>query len=224
MFKKVSLTVFALFVICMASALVSASSFVPVLDQSQENSNAAIWVSSTRTLCQTFTAGMTGNLTMVSILLTGVPAGELYPATISIVELTSGIPDGTKILWSNSYETLGWSEETDGWYDMDMSISAPFLTSGVSYGIKFCTDDDDLPADGHDDYWRLQRATNPYSDGNLWQNKNDGSGWVTATINGTADINADAAFRTYITVPEPVSITMFLSGLTILVRRRKIFS
>lgn len=209
---------------------------VPVLDQQQVEKNGGLFVGASPypALCQTFTAGVTGNLTKISLYLaTGFPMpdpinpgmqdpnypngypDQQYPATISILGTSGGdhAPNESNVLWTKSFATL-----SQGWFDIDTSVLAPSLIQGAVYGIKIWTDDDDTPEDYHDDIWNLQTATvDPYASGKLWQNVG-GAGWTPVVH---VYPFTDAGFKTYMTsVPEPGTMVMvFLASLAIFARR-----
>lgn len=163
-----------------------------ILDQSQVEWDAGLRVSSARSLCQTFTAGMNGSLTRVDILLAFPPTtyDQKYPATIRIVGNIGGAPDDSNVLWTGSFSVLA-----QGWFPVDTSSSAPFLSNGSVYGIEVINND--LLTGVSHDAWDMQRTGNPYQDGSAWENR--GSGWVSLS-NGSGVLypDADAAFKTYV--------------------------
>ena len=163
-----------------------------VLDQSQTDWDAALRVSSARSLCQTFTAEMNGPLVQVDVLLAFPPTtyDQLYPATIRIVGTVGSAPDDSNVLWTGSFSFLA-----QGWFPVDTSNSAPFLLAGSVYGIEVINDD--LLTGASHDAWDMQRTGNPYQDGSAWEDR--GGGWVSLS-NGSGVLypDADAAFRTYV--------------------------
>jgi hypothetical protein len=131
---------------------------------------------------------------------------ELAPAVISIIGTVGGVPDGTNVLWTKSFDNLA-----QGWFDIDTSVGAPSLASGGVYGIEIVSSDP-APSSSPDDAWNTKFSTNPYVGGSLFENR--GSGWVPPTISGTSYPNTDAAFKTYITlVPEPATISILGLGM-----------
>lgn len=157
-------------------------------DQSQVTQDTGVRVSSTRLLCQTFTAGLTGNLEKVSLWFSDL-ADEQYPATISIVGTTNCVPNVGSPLWTGNFAKLA-----QGWFDVDTSSTAPFLTAGTVYGIKLVVTDNVVG--DPDDLWNTAITGNPYPEGGLFENR--GNGWVQPTIGGESRPDADAAFKTYI--------------------------
>jgi hypothetical protein len=174
------------------------------LDQVQEDIDGAARVYSTRELCQTFTPGMTGYLEKVSISLSGL-SDEQAPATVSILGTTGdNLPDDSNVLWTGTYNVLA-----PGWFDVDTSASAPFLVSGIHYGIKLTSSDS--VSGNPDDVWDMHGTTDVYSGGKLWEKRT--GGWQTLALNSASFPNSDAAFRTYMAVPEPATISLLCIGL-----------
>jgi hypothetical protein len=184
------------------------ASLVTTLDQSQENDEGSARIYSTRSLCQTFTCGISGLLTKVSLNLSSTSN-----ATISIIETDADCrPDGTE-LWTRDYPT-GMAQ---GWFDLDIT-STPYLMAGTVYGIKFTsyTDINSTQVDS----WRI--ADNSYTYGKLWENR--GAGWQTFTIlEGMERPTMDTTFKTYMTytVPEPATLTLLAFGVLALIGHRR---
>jgi len=178
-------------------AMVGTSAFaVDSPDQSQELQTSSQRVFATRYLCQTFTAGLTGNLTMISLLLDATGSETPVAAVISILGTTAGFPDDSKLLWTTGSQ----SPALRTWLDVDTSTGAPFLIAGEVYGIKIATGD--LSSAVPNYYWCVQTETpelpkTPYSAGQLFDYR--GSSWEIVTTNGGPEQpDADAAFRTYV--------------------------
>jgi hypothetical protein len=177
----------------------------PILDQSQTNSDAGIRVHSTRSLCQTFTAGMSGKLTRVDLYLTDYQSesylyDQEFPATISILGTvgTNNVPNEGNVLWTTNFASLA-----KGWFRVNTSVRAPILKSGVTYGIRFECEDAEIGTP--DDLWEVQRTDNVYPNGRLWEKRT--GGWVIFTMTSVEYPDADAAFKTYITVvPNPGTV------------------
>lgn len=172
------------------------TNIVPVLDKEQIIYNLGIRVYSARSLCQTFTSGITGKLTSIdmnffTLSYTNYPLQNTYPATISILGTTGvdNTPDSSNVLWTHYYNSL-----SSGWFNVDMTDSPPNIIAGNLYGIRIeCADS--VTGDP-DDTWSTDTTHNYYSGGKLWENR--GSGWVTITISSTPYPDADATFRTYV--------------------------
>jgi len=204
-------------VVVLIAVLAGGSAFAEMLDQFQLTQDAGIRVASNRALCQTFTAGLTGNLTKVSLQFSdNLLADEAAPATISILGTTLGLPNST-VLWTGSFSSL-----SPGWFDVNTSVGATYLTAGTVYGIRLTSSDS--TSGNPDDLWSAMTSTgaviktDSYVNGQLFQNT--GSGWSAVTV-GTSLPNADAAFKTYVTpVPEPSTMAMFLIGLSAIITRR----
>lgn len=140
----------------------------------------------TRKLCQTFTCGMSGGLTQVSMLMDSV-ASNNRPAVISILGTTGGLPDSSNVLWTGNLDTMA-----DGWFDIDTSSGTPSLVNGTSYGIQF----ESTFSSPDSNAW-LTYTTGGYSGGKLYEDR--GVGWVSVSTSGTPYPNTDAGFKTYMT-------------------------
>jgi len=139
---------------------------------------------------------------------------QLAPSTISILGTTGedNTPDDSNVLWTEDYpDGFG----TD-WYDIDLSASPPALTKDTVYAIALYTTDSALGAP--DVAWMLDREQNLYANGKMWENR--GSGWVTLTVSSVEKPNADAAFKTYITIPEPATVVLLSIGLFLIGARK----
>lgn len=201
--KFISLLVLSL--VLLASTTASATL---ILDQSQTLWDSSFRVSTAQFFCQTFTAGMSGQLVGVNIRL-ATNHDQLAPATISIIGTTAGVPDDNQVLWTHDYDVLA-----QGWFSVDTSTGAPSLTAGGVYGIKFTSTD--VASGSPDDYWSVAYITypDPYASGQFFANR--GSGWTTIHYP-----NADATFETYM-IPEPAMIALLsLGSLVLLPLRRK---
>ncbi len=182
--KKLMLVVALVALVAMVGS--SALAVDPVLDQSQETFSAGVRISAGQSACQTFTAGLTGNLAKFSIQF-GFGTDQQAPATISIVGTTEGVPNGV-VLWTSGDPSV---LLTPGWLDVDTTTGAgsPFLTADKVYGIMVTSTDSVLG--DPDDTWQVKTATNPYVSGQFFTDR--GLGWTTANYP-----DSDATFRTYV--------------------------
>ena len=106
----------------------SAMAFAPGAVADQSDLTLTAIVSSDQDLAQTFTAGLTGQLTDVSLNLAGT-SGSL---TVAITATSGGVPAGAPLATSAPV-TPGSSA---GWLDFSFA-SPPAVTSGVMYAIVF---------------------------------------------------------------------------------------
>ena len=136
----------------LAFALAGSSVFADMVllpDQSQDTQDIGVRVFLARPLCQTFTAGLTGNLTKISLWFSD-DRDEMSPATISIVGTTNGIPNVGSPLWTGNFDNLA-----QGWFDVNILSAAPFLTAGRVYGIKLVNADTAIG--NPDDLWNAAK-------------------------------------------------------------------
>jgi hypothetical protein len=192
-----------------ASSLVNA---VPILDQSNPGTGAfhnfgKVGASSQYTLAQTFTAGLTGQLTGVDIYVTkrGTPTD---PLVINLLGTLGPAPDETNSLASLSInESL--ISTTTAPYFLDLSSLAVFVTAGTQYAIEYFSDN---AFTGNVNQYTLWRG-GAYAGGQAWTN--NGSLGAAPTIAYTSV--SDWGFQTYVdtspaSVPEPGTLELLLLG------------
>jgi len=154
-------------------ALVMAASFwlaaaplahaTDTLDQSQTAPGFSVTVASTQMLAQTFTAGMTGQLDMVSLFL-----GQQFVAgggAIQIQSVASGKPSGTS-LGATAYSGF----IPGGWRDYPFG-AAVSVTAGTQYAIVVIPDS----ASGNT-VW-LSSKTDLYAGGQAWSGTQATNTW-----------------------------------------------
>jgi len=177
---------------------------LPVLDQSQTAIDGGSRVYVTRDLCQTFEAGMSGDLVKVSMSFSAL-SDELAPAVISIIETNDGTPDDTSVLWTQDYP----NGLAQGWFDVDLSASPVPLVSGQVYGVLLKSTDAEYG--NPDDVWDTNYGGkgDAYANGQLWEKRT--AGWQPMSASGTSYPNADAAFQTWmVAVPEPSTFALLI--------------
>ena len=174
------------------------------LDQFQTtvggNNGVDVWIGTSpeQGACQTFTPDMSGQLGEADFYVNNFyPTYQTFSATVSIVETTGGVPNGT-VLWTKNNCIL-----TYGWSTVDTSLASPTLVQGTIYGIMVTTTDASFASPSS--YWSIEKNTNLYANGQFFVNH--GAGW-----DSTYFPSADAAFRTYMIVPEPSTIVMLSIG------------
>jgi len=166
-----------------------------VLDQFQEQVGGGGYFWAERYLAQTFTPAVGGQLDHVDLLISTWDGDPSYPATISIVETTGGVPDGVVL---GSVNVPGF---VLGWNTVDFLPASVFLAAETQYGILLLNDDADYntnPTDGLAIMW----DTNPYPCGELWEWRL-ASGWQWLDWSGPPG-SSDGTFRTWM-VSGPVA-------------------
>jgi len=133
----------------------------PIVDQSQVNWLGGGWyVNSNRSFAQTFTCGISGQLSHVDILFDTWTGSPDYPSTFSIVNVVNGIPDGSVI---GSVYTSGF---TLGWNTIDFLSEGVFLNKDTQYAIL--VSNDDLDSDIPPSLGLGLDYDNSYSGGMMW--------------------------------------------------------
>lgn len=205
-----------IFIIVLTTVLNSVQA--SVVDQSQEQFDPSLFVICSDWLsAQTFTAGMDGHLEKVDLYLTNTFATDLYPCTISIVNVINEIPSGS-ILGEVFKESL-----VDGWNGIDFSYESVFLASGTKYGIVVSNDDTERYS-GISTQW-CSKSTDVYTGGSAWILMPD-TGWV-QSVQTPGELlpvetfyDKDTTFKTYM-IPEPATIILFSLGGFALLKNRK---
>jgi hypothetical protein len=196
--------------------LASFSSAAVILDQSQEGFNYKARIYNLRSECQTFTSGESGLLAAIEVYLDGSSSYDSQaPATISILGTTGedNHPDGSNVLWSQTFPTL-----SSGWFSVDLSSASLAVSEGLVYGIRIESSDSSsaLPNDA----WSYNRADNLYPAGQLWEYVS--GSWRTQTVSGTPEVAPDAAFKTFVVVPEPATVILLVAGSALVATTRTV--
>jgi len=179
--------------------IVVAISQATILDQSQEQFDAYFRISD-QPVAQIFTAGITGQLEKIELRLENFEFGGLYPTTISIVETTNGVPNGS-LLGSIYADNL-----VEGYNTFDFLSESVFLSANTKYAVVLDNDDPD-PYEDSITFWCCTQS-DVYAGGALWLYF-DGE-WVENLYDETF-YDKDAVFRTYM-VPEPITLILFGLG------------
>jgi Ca2+-binding RTX toxin-like protein len=159
------------------------------LDQQQTSSNTFANLFTNQSLAQTFTAGISGGLDQVDLLLSksGTPPASV---TVEIRNTSAGNP-GTAVLATASLPTSAIGTSA-GFVPVTFAAPAP-VAAGTQYAIVVYS-----PGTGGDRAeWRYQDGGNPYSPGAFFFTTDPippGPGtWIVADGGDN-----DAAFRTYV--------------------------
>jgi hypothetical protein len=175
--------------VCFA-ALVPGTALADTLDQQQPNGGSDTKVGSVESLAQTFTAGLTGGLDRVELLL-GYPESDSAPDAALTVEIrnASGGSPGSTVLATGSVPASAVSS-TDAWIPVTFA-TAPPVTAGTQYAIVAYSPVDNT----HNYFWALE-FSNPYPAGASFDSAYPPNTWTLGFMG-----DADQAFKTYVDVP-----------------------
>jgi hypothetical protein len=176
---------------CAASLLIPGAALADTLDQQQPNSDASAALFATESLAQTFTAGLTGGLDRVELLLAADSSSPDAPLTVEIRDVSGGSP-GTAVLASGVVDQAAVSS-TEVWVPITFATAVP-VTAGTKYAIVAYSSVDN----SHRYLWGIA-FPNPYPAGaNFFQTVSPpGPTWTPTALDG------DQAFKTYVDVPAP---------------------
>jgi hypothetical protein len=146
-------------------------------------------------LAQTFTAGISGNLDQVDLMMyrSGSP-GDL---TVQIRSVFAGVPSDNVLASARVVEgSVGTDPFPSAFVSIPLSPPAP-VSSGVQYAIVWlspgCCPDDIYYA------WTLSEL-NPYAGGELFAIRSGGTSWEQWPLCEFGEVGcADVAFKTYVT-------------------------
>jgi hypothetical protein len=179
------------------------------LDQQQTVTSNEVSGNTYLLMAQTFTAGVTGSLTAVSVYVGAVAAPGGEPAVVTpppgsnlslaVFSTSSGLPDTSGTPMYQGYATVG---TTAGWFNFVLSSPAA-ITSGKQYAIVV-----DSLSLGFANW--TGDCTNDYAGGQALVKDTDASTpqWLAVPTYNSDYCMLDFAFRTYVTTsptPPPTS-------------------
>jgi hypothetical protein len=176
---------------CAAGLVIPGAALADTLDQQQPAGGNDVRIQSDESLAQTFTAGLTGGLDRVELLLGAPDSVPNVPLTIEIRDVSGGSP-GTSVLATGSVAPSAVSS-TDAWVPITFTSAVP-VTAGTQYSIVAYSNVDNT----HSYFWAIAFA-DPYPAGaNFFQTVTPpGPTWTLSGLGG------DLAFKTYVEVPAP---------------------
>jgi hypothetical protein len=179
----------ALMVCCVAAVLAPGTALADTLDQQQPNGGSDVKVDTPdESLAQTFTAGLTGPLDRVELLLGYPDSAPNAPLTVEIRNTSGGSP-GTTVLTSGSVAPSAVSAN-DAWVPITFGTPTP-VTAGIRYAIVAYSATDS----SHSYFWAIH-FPDPYTaGGSFYSASPPNSTWTLAALGG------DQAFKTYVEVP-----------------------
>ena len=206
------------FVTFAALLVLLGSAHATIIDQTQEQiDECRLIVCQDWLMAQTFTAGINGQLAKIDLYLENIFGTDLYPTTVSIVNVSNGTPSGS-VLGQVFAENL-----TTGFNGINFLSESVFLAAGTQYGIILSNDDSERYT-GTSTQWR-STVNDVYDGGSLWVWMAD-SGWVQSIQPPDESMpletfyDKDAAFRTHM-VPEPATILLLSLGLLAVRKKRE---
>jgi hypothetical protein len=183
-------------------AVGGATSAVGVLDQSQTNADAGAEAMPTPAfrLAQTFTAGQTGNLDQVDLLIdrNGNP-GDLL---VEIRTVSGGIPSSTTLAATTVSESTFTPEGSLIWVSVPFDNPAP-SSAGTQYAIVISAPGLDC---GSICYQWGAALNNPYAGGEALDSVDSGDTWF------SPGAGLDRSFNTYVTPALPTSSEQCMHG------------
>jgi hypothetical protein len=176
-------------VACIACLAIPGAAVADTLDQQQPAGTGDVRVQSNESLAQTFTAGLTGGLDRVELLLGAPDSTPDAPLTVELRNASGGSP-GTTILAAGSVASSAVSS-TDAWVPITFGTIAP-VTAGTQYSIIAYS-----PVDNTHSYFWAIGFPDPYPAGATFYQTVTPPG-PTWTLSG---LGGDQAFKTYVDVP-----------------------
>jgi hypothetical protein len=153
-----------------------------VLDQSAAVNSCNSLVNNTQSLSETFTAGLTGQLTDVVLTLFNTSANS--PLHVAITDSTAGAPGSTVLAAVDVPTTAVGATDTN--YDVAFSSPAD-VTAGTTYTITLTT-----TGTG---FWLWECSVDDYAGGQFY--------FINGGVGSWTGLSLDLAFATYVLVPSP---------------------
>jgi hypothetical protein len=176
-----------------ALVLTPGTALADTLDQQQPNGGSDVKVDTPdESLAQTFTAGLTGPLDRVELLLGYPDSAPNAPLTVEIRDTSGGSP-GTTVLASGSVAASAVSAG-DAWVPVTFGTATP-ATAGTKYAIVAYSATDS----SHSYFWAIDFPDPYQAGGSFYSAAPPNSTWTPAALGG------DQAFKTYVEVP-PVAV------------------
>lgn len=201
-----------------AVLFLSGASNGDILDQSSPAGNLSFFVNEELDQAQTFTVGLSGQLTQFDLFI-GRAAATTDDLLIDIRQITGAAgPPTEPNAGSNIVVTVTASAvsvpTTPSWNIFDISASNIPVLAGEEYAIALRSASDDPVG-----YTWLATAADPYAGGSSYQRLvTTGAPWQDSSF--TKDV--DLPFRTFVAIPEP-SFVFGMTSLSLLsaMRRRR---
>jgi hypothetical protein len=181
--KRCSMIVVAALVLLALPSVAAAVTPGAVLDQSAAVNSCNSIVNNTQSLSETFTAGLTGQLTDVVLTLFNTSGNS--PLHVAITDSTAGAPGSTVLASVDVPTTAVGATDTD--YDVAFSSPAD-VTAGTTYAIT-------LTSTGTG-FWLWECSLDDYAGGQFYYNNGGVGSWTGLSFD-------DNAFATYVLVPPP---------------------
>ncbi len=204
--------------------VLSGAAWADLVDQQQTAQSGGLKFGSAQTVGQTFTAGLSGQLTSIDLgmygdFFTGAP--PVYPSTVEIRTTASNMPTDTVL--GSVYMASGF---TNGWNSIDLSSENIMMTADTMYSIVLRNDEVRQYIGYYTDAVYVKWDPTAYPDGQLVVN--NGSGWFVFT--NFMSQQGDAQFRTYVdttVVPLPGAVVLCGIGLAFagrMVQRKRLWA
>jgi hypothetical protein len=172
----------------LAFALAPSGAVADTLDQQQPAGGSDVRVDSGESIAQSFTAGLTGGLDRVELLLGFPDAAPDSPLTVEIRGVSGGSPGPTPLATGSVPASA--VSSTDAWVPVTFATAVP-VTSGTHYSIVAYSSVNGM----HSYFWAIN-FPDPYpAGGSFYSVSPPGPTWTPAALGG------DQAFKTYVDVP-----------------------
>jgi hypothetical protein len=191
---------------------------VEVLDQDNRNAAGSREISPRSTCAQTFTAGVTGQLSRTVIQIYKKSVGG-YPINLALCRTLNGQPDQTQTLGRFALQAadIPYTPFDPNVTPTSISWAAAGIDVEAGDQLALIAQSDEAQSTGY--WWRISgQGSDEYGYGEAWRYDAEFSRWL---LTSGPTLPQDFWFQTYVMVPEPASSAVAMGLCAVAASRRR---